>query len=93
MRWKILAAILPDAVSILIVQTVKEICQASRQPAWSIPNKSPYFFAAFTLAHLARCAAAIFLRPAADIVRLGRNRLARHLMHAGETFSEESSAA
>jgi hypothetical protein len=28
------------------------------------------FLAAFTLAHLARCAAAIFLRAAADIVRL-----------------------
>jgi len=27
------------------------------------------FFAAFTFAHRARCAAAIFLRPAADIVR------------------------
>ena len=30
-----------------------------------------HFRAAFTLAHLARCAAAIFLRDAADIVRLG----------------------
>ncbi len=30
-----------------------------------------FFFAAFTLAHLARCAAAIFLRADADMVRLG----------------------
>jgi hypothetical protein len=29
-----------------------------------------YFFPAFTFAHLARCAAAILLRPAAEIVRL-----------------------
>ena len=30
-----------------------------------------FFFAAFTFAHLARCAAAIFLRADADMVRLG----------------------
>ena len=30
-----------------------------------------YFFAALTFAHLARCAAAIFLRADADMVRLG----------------------
>jgi hypothetical protein len=32
---------------------------------------SPYAALAFTLAHRARCAAAIFRRPAAEILRLG----------------------
>ena len=32
----------------------------------------PHFFPAFTFAHLARCAAAIFLRPAAEMVCLPR---------------------
>jgi len=33
--------------------------------------KPAYFFAAFTFAHLARCAAAILFLPAAEIVRFG----------------------
>jgi hypothetical protein len=40
-------------------------------PVRSTPNQSLYIFPALTFAHLARCAAAIFLRAAADIVRLG----------------------
>jgi hypothetical protein len=35
---------------------------------WGLVSYADFFWAAFTLAHLARCAAAIFFRAAADIV-------------------------
>src|ERR1035441_72267 len=34
---------------------------------WGLVSYADFFWAAFTLAHLARCAAAIFFRAAADI--------------------------
>ena len=49
------------------------ITRNARQSRHSQQAPSTYaaFFCALTFAHLARCAAAIFLRPAADMVRLG----------------------
>jgi hypothetical protein len=40
------------------------------QPKLPLGSRHPYFLPAFTFAHLARCAAAIFRRAAADMVRL-----------------------
>ena len=43
----------------------------TRSPVFMTGSAGLYFFPAFTFAHRARCAAAILLLPAAEIVRLG----------------------
>jgi hypothetical protein len=52
-----------------------------------------YFFPALTFAHLARCAAAILLRPAAEMVRFVRIRVDFRLLPFIKTFPKVLRAA
>src|ERR1019366_9118590 len=58
-------------VNLLILRSICAAPAGNLPLTFLLPYAAYFFFAAFTFAHRARCAAAILFLPAADIVRLG----------------------
>src|ERR1019366_6898756 len=64
-----------------------------KPPRLSTKSRRTYFLAALTFAHRALCAAAILLRPAAEIVRFLRIATGRRLLPCRKTFPKVVRAA